>query len=57
VGKEVKEMENILKIKKACIKRKFFCKGKFLFSNRGRPNDEDLKHAEEFAKNLKQKMT
>ena len=23
--------------------------------NKGRPNDEDLKHAEEFAQNLKQK--
>lgn len=27
----------------------FQCKGSFLFVNRGRPNDEDLKHAEEFA--------
>ena len=27
----------------------FQCRGSFLFTNRGRPNDEDLKHAEEFA--------
>jgi flavodoxin len=24
--------------------------------NKGRPNDEDLKHAEEFAQNLKQNL-
>ena len=28
----------------------FYCKGSFLFANRGRPNAEDLKAAEEFAK-------
>jgi len=29
----------------------FYCKGSFLFSNKGRPNAEDLKAAEDFAKN------
>ena len=29
----------------------FYCKGSFLLSNRGKPNAEDLKAAEEFAKN------
>jgi flavodoxin I len=52
-GKEVNKMEDILRSKEACIKGKFFCKGKFLFTNRGRPNDEDLKQSKEFAKNLK----
>jgi flavodoxin I len=49
-GKEVKKMENILNNKEACIKGKFFCKGKFLFTNRGRPNDDDLEDAKKFAK-------
>ena len=48
-GMEVKEMENILNTKEACIKGKFFCKGKFLFTNRGRPSDEDLDEAKKFA--------
>jgi flavodoxin I len=51
-GLEVKEMENILNNKKANIKGKFFCKGKFLLVNRGRPNDEDLYEAKKFAKNM-----
>ena len=29
----------------------FYCKGSFLFSNRGRPNSEDLEAAREFANN------
>ena len=49
-GKEVKKMENILNNKKAYIKGKFFCKGKFLFTNRGRPNDKDLEGAKKFVK-------
>ena len=51
-GIEVKEMENMMISKKACIKGKFFCKGKFLFANRGRPNDEDLNNAKKFAKDM-----
>ena len=49
-GIEVKEMEDILNSKEACIKGKFFCKGKFLLANRGRPSDEDLDEAKKFAK-------
>jgi len=30
----------------------FYCKGSFLFANRGRPNEEDLKQAEAFAKRI-----
>lgn len=52
-GVELIEMEKILNNKDACIKEKFFCKGKFLFANRGRPNNEDLEKAKEFAKNIK----
>jgi flavodoxin I len=51
-GIEVQEMEKALKIKEACIKGKFFCKGKFLFANRGRPNDDDLNEAKKFAKQI-----
>jgi len=51
-GVELIEMEKILNNKDACIKGKFFCKGKFLFANRGRPNNEDLIKAKEFAKNI-----
>ena len=53
-GIECKEMENLLITKGASIKGKFFCKGKFLFANRGRPNDEDINDAKEFAQKLKQ---
>lgn len=31
----------------------FHCKGAFLFANRGRPNEEDLKQAELFAKRIR----
>ncbi len=53
-GKEVTEMENILNPKEAHIKGTFFCKGKFLLFNRGRPNEEDLKEAQKFAKRMAQ---
>ena len=46
-------MEKILNDKEACIKDKFFCKDKFLFANRGRPDNQDLVKAKEFAKNIK----
>ncbi len=54
-GIEVKEMENILNTKKACIKGKFFCKGKFLLFSRGRPNNEDIGEAKKFANLMKNK--
>ena len=53
-GIECREMENLLITKGASIKGKFFCKGKFLFANRGRPNDEDINDAKEFAQKMKQ---
>jgi len=52
-GLEVIEMENILDTKKACIKGKFFCKGKAFFINWGRPNNEDLNEAKKFAQLMK----
>ncbi len=51
-GAEVKEMENALSAKGACIKGKFFCKGKILLINLGRPNDKDIDDAKKFAKNM-----
>jgi len=48
-GIEVNEMESVLRSKDARIKGRFFCKGKFLFANRGRPNDEDVDEAKKFA--------
>ena len=53
-GFECRKMENLLITKDASIKGKFFCKGKFLFANRGRPDDEDINDAKEFAQKLKQ---
>jgi len=50
-GKEVTEMEESLNSKGANIIDRFFCKGKFLLVNRGRPNAEDLEGAKEFARN------
>lgn len=52
-GIEVHEMEKALNAKEACIKDKFFCRGKFMFFNRGRPNDKDLEEAKKFAKKMK----
>lgn len=52
-GVELIEMEKILNSKEACIKDKFFCKGKFLFANRGRPNNDDLDKAKKFANSIK----
>jgi flavodoxin I len=51
-GLEVLEMEKALNAKGACIKGKFFCRGKFMFFNRGRPNDEDINEAKRFAKQM-----
>jgi flavodoxin len=51
-GKEVEEMQRLLKDKKAHIKGRFFCKGKFLFSNRDRPNEHDIADAKNFAQEM-----
>lgn len=49
-GKEVKEMKNLLEKKGANIIGKFFCKGKFLFTNLGKPDNNDLIEVKRFAK-------
>ena len=46
-------MEEALKTKGYNVVSSFYCPGKFLFANRGRPNEEDLKNAEKFAAELK----
>ena len=51
-GKEVGAMEKLLQSKGSTIKGTFYCKGKFLFANRRRPNDDDLKKARFFAKKM-----
>jgi len=49
---EVKEMENMIKIKGAYLKGKFFCKGKIFLINCGRPNDANFYEAEKFANHI-----
>jgi flavodoxin len=49
-------MESLLRQKGVDVIGKWGCKGKFLFFNRGRPNDRDLEEAREFAKMLKERM-
>jgi flavodoxin I len=53
-GIGVTEMKNLLKSKGATVKGAFFCKGKFLLANRGRPNDEDLDEAKKFEDKIHQ---
>ena len=47
------EVKGILEPKgvKVCDEA-FQCRGSFLLANKGRPNNEDLKHAEEFARKI-----
>jgi len=52
VGNEVKIMQQSLESQGADIKGTYYCKGKFLVMNRGRPNEDDLKAAQEFAKKM-----
>lgn len=51
-GIEVKGMEDILSTKEAFITGKFFCKGKFFLTNRGKPSHEDLDQARTFAETM-----
>jgi len=51
-GTEVDFMEDLLKNKGALVKGKFFCKGRFWFSNKDRPNADDLDGAKKFAKKM-----
>lgn len=46
-------MEEALKKKDYDVVSSFYCPGRFLFANRGRPNEEDLKNAKKFASELK----
>ena len=52
-GKETEEMETMLKDKDANVKGKYYCKGRFWFGNKDKPNNKDLDDAKKFAKNLK----
>lgn len=38
------------------LDKEFHCKGEFKGMNKGRPNEEDLKAAREFARNIKKEM-
>jgi len=51
-GREVIEMEELLKSKGSRVKGKFFCKGRIFIFNLGRPSSEDLYAAKEFAKKM-----
>ena len=52
VGAEVNVMEALLKKKNANILGKYFCKGKFMFANRKKPNEEDIENAKQFARKI-----
>lgn len=45
-------MEEALETKGYNVISSFNCRGQFLFSNRGHPNEEDLKNAQAFASKL-----
>ena len=51
-GKETEAMENMLKNKDAKIKGRYFCKGKFWFGNKDKPDKKDLDDAKKFAKKM-----
>jgi flavodoxin len=52
VQKMTVAMTDILKQKGATILGSYHCKGKFLLVNWGHPNDEDLKNAKMFAREM-----
>ena len=45
-------MEEMLNKKGVNIIGKYFCKGKFWFGNKNKPDEKDLKKAKEFAKKI-----
>jgi len=49
-GKEVEALYELLQSKNATVKGSFYSKVKFLFFNRGIPNDKDPKATQSFAK-------
>jgi len=52
-GKEVESMEEMLKGKKAFVIGKYYCKGKFWFGNKNKPDEKDLENAKNFANKIK----
>lgn len=56
IGKELNQMEEILKKKQAKIIGRYSCKGKtFFVINRSRPDGNDLSEARKFAQNMVKK--
>jgi flavodoxin len=50
--KVISILQQALEAKGYNVVSSFKCRGKFLFTNRGRPNEEDLKNAKAFAREL-----
>jgi flavodoxin len=55
-GKELNILEELLAPMGGHIQGKFYCRGKFLLSNRGRPDEKDIENARMFAKDMKKKV-
>jgi flavodoxin len=51
-GKQLPDMETAVKAQGGSIKGRFDCKGKFMLFNRGRPNQDDLTAAKQYAKTM-----
>jgi flavodoxin I len=51
--KVISILQQALEAKGYNVVSSFKCRGKFLFTNRGHPNEEDLKNAKAFARDLK----
>ena len=51
--KVISILQQALEAKGYNVVSSFKCRGKFLFTNRGRPNEGDLKNAKSFARDLK----
>ena len=52
-GREVGEMERLLKQKGAIVAGRYFCRGKFLLFARGHPNKEEIEGAGKFARKIR----
>jgi flavodoxin len=50
-------LESMLKSKGVEVIDKWGCKGEFVKTNRGRPNEDDLEKARDFAKALKERLS
>lgn len=50
--KMIASMEEVLTKKGASILGNYHCRGKFLFTNRGHPDKEDLENAKKFAREM-----